>query len=241
MPRDWVEKGDTARDEDKPEETHQSTPSLSSIGKDAFRGVGEEGSDVEPESDSPETQVVGSPGHDAQFWHEQRYGDTCAIAVQNGILEKHTGEEWTEEALREEAQENGWYAPGHGTKQPDLGKLLDAHDVPTTHRSRAGLESLRNELEQGHDVMAAVDAGYLWKDPSAIGEGHAVWVTGLEIDQTEQVAGVFLNDTGNPDIGAGGRVPAEDFRRSWAQRANSMVSTQDAAYAHHNAGEDYDV
>lgn len=236
MAKDWQEGEDMGPDIGQPLEGHSSGPSLTCPGIEAIRGLPEEDSEVEREAYISDTQRIGNPEQDAQFWHEQRHDDTCAIAAQRGVLEKHTGQDYGEEALRQEAHENGWYAPGYGTSSTDVGNLLDMHGVPVKPWEDADMDSLRSELEQGHDVIAEVDAGYLWNDPAAIGEGHAVWVTGLEFDQGEEVAGVFLNDTGNPEIGGGGRVSGEAFRASWMERGNRMVSTQDSVRVSHAIG-----
>jgi hypothetical protein len=176
-----------------------------------------------------EVQTVGNPKHDAQFWHEQQNDDTCAVVAQEGIIQKHTGQDLGENTLQQEAIENGWYRPGEGTRWSDVGNLLESHDVPTNRWSGADMNTLCGELEQGRDVIAGVDVGYLWRDPGAIGEGHAVWVTGLETDQGGNTTGVFLNDSGNPEIGGGGKVSAEVFKRAWNEAGSPMVSTQDSA------------
>ena len=59
----------------------------------------------------------------------QIYPDTCAIKSQQLVLEKF-GVHLTEEQLRIEAMEHGWYTPGSGTPMVDCGKLLQLHGVP---------------------------------------------------------------------------------------------------------------
>ncbi len=234
-------------EEHLPHETAKAEPvespraGLGRSGIGAIQGMSEEPKEMGPQADASETQIIGNPERDAQFCHEQQHDDTCAIAAQEGIIKKHTGQDPGEEALRQFASENGWYKPGDGTKGADVAKLLDSHEIPTTGPRSADMDELRGELEQGHDVIAVVDAGLLWQDAGAIGEGHAVWVTGLETSQDGQVAGVFLNDSGNPDIDGGGKVPAGVFEAAWTPTGNSMVSTQDAVSESHGAGDDDEV
>jgi hypothetical protein len=198
---------------------------LSDAGISAMQGP----TDNQPEtlSDTPDTKTIGDPVSDAQHWHKQQHSDTCAVVAQEGIIEKHTNEDPSENALRQEAIEKGWF--NGGTPPADVGKLLESHDVPVGFQGRGNMEQLQNELEQGRDVIALVDAGHLWQDPDYLGDGHAVWVTGLETDNNDEVTHVFLNDSGNSDIGAGGRVPVGVFEKAWQEWDSNMIVTKDPA------------
>lgn len=220
-----------------------SRPIVGESGKRSIQGQGlrESAGDTKPPSDQPEKRVIGNPEHDAKFCHEQERCDTCAIASQRGIIEKHSGHDPGEKALSQEAEKRGWYVSegdDAGTPIACVGNLLDSHDVPTTRWNSASMDTLRDELENGHDVIAGVDAGFLWQNADHIGEGHAVWVTGLETDETGKANGVFLNDTGNPEIGGGGRVSTETFEQAWTRMGNPMVSTQESASLSREAEKD---
>jgi hypothetical protein len=198
--------------------------------------VGQQGGDIARQDndkqgtqDIAEKQTIGTPEQDVQHYHPQEGDDTCAIAAQRGIIEKHTGRDPGEEALRQQASENEWYTEGKGTATTDMGKQLEANDVPVGFEGEADMSRLESELAQGHDVIAAVDSGSLWNDPDYDGEGHAVWVTGLEKDDVGKVTSVFVNDSGNPELAGGGKVKAEDFQRAWAGSKNYMLSTRDKA------------
>jgi hypothetical protein len=204
---------------------------LSDAGRQAMQGV-PDSANTPATTDTPplpEKQIVGTPEQDARFWREQQHPDTCAIAAQEGIIAKHTGHAPGAEALRQEAKQQGWYQEGAGTPPADVGKLLEAHDVPVGFRGSGNMEQLQADLSAGKDVIVGVDAGYLWQDPNYLGEGHAVGVTGVEKGAGNQVSSVFLNDSGNPAIGGGGKVTAVDFQQAWQETNNFMVSTEQAA------------
>ena len=181
-----------------------------------------------PPTDASETYVVGDPEGDARFCHEQQRQDTCAIAAHRGIIEIHTGEDPGEDALEQESLENRWYTREGGTYTSDVGNLLESHGIPVTKWEDAGMDTLQNELSQGHDVIVGVEAGYLSQDGDGR-DGHALWVTGLEMDETGEVVNVFVNDSGNPDLDGGGWVPADVFQAAWARGGNLMISTQRSA------------
>ncbi|MBP8001776.1 MAG: hypothetical protein KA338_21165 [Chloroflexi bacterium] len=202
-------------------------PRLNESGKRAMQGPSASFDSSSTTSDQKESQVIGDPVTDARHWHEQQHPDTCAIVAQEGIIAKHTGDNPGEEVLRRESLANGWYA--NGTKPQDVGKLMEAHQVPVGFKGSGDMNTLEQELAQGHDVIVGVDAGHLWQDANSLGSGHAVWVTGLETDNQGKVTNVFLNDSGNSAIGAGGKVSAQTFRDAWAGGGNFMVATQESA------------
>src|SRR5215210_2375922 len=50
---------------------------------------------AQPYGASP--NVVGSPAHDMQVWHQQAAADTCAVVAQEFVLESLTGHSYTEQ------------------------------------------------------------------------------------------------------------------------------------------------
>lgn len=221
---------DTTPEESAPDKDTR----LSRSGVQSMQGLDAPAEDAAPASDAPEQperQIIGDPAGDAQFWREQQYPDTCAVVAQDGVIEKHKGISPGEETLRYEAYHKGWYRAGGGTPMGDMGKLLESHDVPVAFRGRGDMDRLKTELEEGRDVLVGLDAGYLWQDADSIGEGHAVWVTGLEIDGDQNITDVYLNDSGNPAIGGGGKVPSEIFQNAWSKADNYMAVTLRSASA----------
>lgn len=213
-----------------PEQTVSPEPASKGLGNAGIASIQgtTDSTDAQKANDYGAGEIIGSPESDAQYWHQQQYDDSCAVVAQEGIIEKHIGNAPSETDLRNEAIENGWMV-NEGTKPEDVGKLLEAHDVPVGYQGSGSMEMLQDELAQGHDVIVGVDAGYLWQDPDDIGSGHAVWVTGMETDDAGNVNSVFVNDSGNPDIGGSGRISTETFETAWAAYNYDMVATRDAA------------
>ncbi|MBN1659135.1 MAG: hypothetical protein JXA93_12060 [Anaerolineae bacterium] len=187
----------------------------------------------EPPSDASEYRIVGDPEGDAQYYYWQGPEPHCAIVAQDGILQKMTGESPGQDALLAEAREKGWY--DNGTHQADVGKHLDTRGIPTREWPNSDMNALLAEIEQGHPVIACVDAGCLWEDGAHLDEGHAVWVTGLQVDHAGKVVGVFLNDSGRPDDG-GDRVDAAVFESAWSKLDHSLITIEGAAPARAAAG-----
>jgi hypothetical protein len=223
MPKEWEDQKKERTDADEAVKPSSSGKGPSDPGRRSMQGPPD--TPAAP-TEASEARIIGNPERDAHWRREQEQNDTCAIAVQRGILQKHTGKDPGEDALREQAEQEQWYLPGQGTPLLHLGSLLDANHVPN-ERSYGDTDKLRSELELGHDVIAVVDANYL-NQIDKRGPGHAVWVTGLEYDQSGKLSGVFLNDP-DPRSSAGRRVPAEVFTAAWAQGGNHMVATRDTA------------
>ena len=177
--------------------------------------------------ETPESHIVGTPERDARYLHEQT-GETCATVAQEGILEKHAGVDHGEKALAQEAHENGWTDESGGTFPDHVGDLLDKHGVPTQRwlDGSADLNTVRNELAQGHDVIAGVDAGELYRDADKVGAGHAVWVTGVEVGPDGQATRVFVNDSNFPEPQV---HDARTFQKAWDAGDRLMVATRQAA------------
>lgn len=161
--------------------------------------------------------TVGDPRGDAAYHTAQDRRDACCVVTQGSIIKKLTGQSFSEKSLCDEAVRMNSFTPGKGTLWPRAADLLRAHGVMADHIEHAELADLERELRQGTSVIALVEAGELWQCVRARREGHAVWVTGLDADR------VYLNDSGNPDIGAGGYVPLEVFMRAWAAFGQRMI------------------
>jgi len=210
----------------QPAQPSEKTPMLSPEGRAAVEKH-IQGIEKTDQSQVPESHIVGTPERDARYLHEQT-GETCATVAQEGILEKHAGVDHGEKALAQEAHENGWTDESGGTFPDHVGDLLDKHGVPTQRwlDGSADLNTVRNELAQGHDVIAGVDAGELYRDADKIGTGHAVWVTGVEVGPDEQAARVFVNDSNFPEPQV---HDAQTFQNAWDAGDRLMVATRQAA------------
>lgn len=186
-------------------------------------------SDINPE-------MCGVPEIDMQHWHQQTYDDTCAIASQEFVLDAVTGEDFSEDELRQQAIDNGWYTPGGGTPLEHMGSLLEANGVDVDNKYECTLEELSDKLQEGQKVIVAIDADEIWyqgvdeddylSELAGIpeqGVNHAVQVIGIDNSDPNNPT-VILNDPGTPN-GQGLKVPAEQFLDAWADSNSYMIST----------------
>lgn len=137
----------------------------------------------------------------------QNYSDTCAIKSQQLILEKF-GIDISEEQLRSEAVNHGWYTPGAGTSMENVGKLLELHGVNVHQYVNGNIFNVVNELAQGHNVIMGVDSGELWhygfiekledKLPGGERADHALIVSGIDTSDPNDVK-VIITDPGTGD------------------------------------------
>jgi hypothetical protein len=182
-------------------------------------------------------EVVGNPENNEQFWHLQTQSDTCAIASQQFILEELTGQNLSEDELRQFATDNGWYTPGGGTPLEHMGNLVEAYGFDVEKQNNCSWEDLNQCLANNQQVMVAIDADEIW-NPTELDEddniseafgipgqgvNHAVEVTGIDNSDPNNPM-VILNDPGHPN-GKGMKVSAEQFMDAWADSGNYMVYT----------------
>lgn len=173
--------------------------------------------------------LVGDPGFDATHFHHQSYDNTCAIVAQQGILESH-GIFASEHELMRIAAEHGWFSTD-GTVMHDMGKLLEHFGIQVEYNSNASIHDLVNELSHGDKVIVGLDASEIWT-PQHNGDllnwyaaelpdkGHAVWVTGVDLEHGV----VYMNDSGIAD-GAARPVAINDFMNAWEDFGNNYCTT----------------
>ena len=182
------------------------------------------------------SEMCGVPDDDMEHWHQQAYPDTCAIASQEFILDSVTGVDFSEDELRQQAIDNGWYTPGGGTPLDCMGNLLEANGVDVDKEYGCTLEDLSNKLQGGQKVIVAIDADEIWyqgvdeddylselNGMPGQGVNHAVQVIGIDNSDPNNPT-VILNDPGTPD-GQGSRIPADQFIDAWADSNSYMIST----------------
>ena len=139
---------------------------------------------------------------------KQSYPDTCAIKSQQLVLENF-GIHISEEQLRAEAIEHGWYSPGSGTPMADVGKLMELHGVEVKQYVNGNIFNVLNELAQGHNVIMGIDSGELWhyglkekmEDyiPGIGGADHALIVSGINTENPKDVK-IIVTDPGTGDL-----------------------------------------
>lgn len=161
---------------------------------------------------------------------EQQYADTCAIKSQE-IIMNSVGFNVSEEELRNEAYQNGWYAPNMGTPMEDVGKLMENHGLDVTQTQNASMYNLVSELSKGHPVIVGVDSGELWESgPQETFEDviqgpqadHALIVSGIDFNDDFTDGTVNVIDPGTGDYCAG--YPLSQFEDAWDDSDDFMVS-----------------
>ena len=192
---------------------------------------------------------IGLPSADGQSEDiQQGYDDTCAIRSQELIL-RDFGIPVTEDTLRQQAMDKGWYSPGSGTYLENVGNLLEMYGVETHRYEEANIFNLTSELAQGHKVIVAVDADELWyksfytelSDALGLpGSGHALLVSGIDTSDPDNVK-VILTDPGSGDIAKA--YPLEQFIDAWSDNNCFMVATDEAAphFNHEMSNFDYET
>jgi hypothetical protein len=182
------------------------------------------------------SQVVGDPSSDIDNWHEQTYPDTCAVVSQEFILDELTGQDVTEDQLRQLAIDNGWYTPGGGTPLEATGNLLEAYGIPVEKQYGCTLEDLNDKLSQGEKIIVGLDSGEIF-NPATDEENllnEYVGMPGQDANHAVQVIGIDYSDPNNPMVilndpghgaGQGLMVPADQFLDAWEDSNNFMVST----------------
>jgi hypothetical protein len=163
---------------------------------------------------------------------QQGYDDTCAIRSQELVL-RDFGIPVTEDSLREQAMNHGWYTPGGGSTQESVGNLLEMYGVDVHKYDQANIFNLTSELAQGHKVIVGVDANELWYNgplthlQDAVGDqqaNHALLVSGIDTSDPDHVQ-VILTDPGSGDVAKA--YPIEQFVDSWKDSNCFMVATND--------------
>lgn len=159
----------------------------------------------------------------------QLYDDTCAIKSQQLILNS-LGFPVSEEELRQEAIEKGWYTPGEGTPMKYVGNLLENYGLEVHRFQHATIADLTDELESGHQVIVGVDSGELWN--SGVSEyfedivmggkpDHALLVSGITVNPFTAESNILLTDPGTGDLYA--EYPIEEFEDAWNDSDNFSV------------------
>ena len=181
------------------------------------------------------TATIGDVSRRAGYVFKQT-GNTCGIGAQIQVLAE-LGEvppdpiklKAKEDELYNRAVSLGYFTGSaadperraHGGN--DWNHFGDLLDRPINRLYEQSGADLVKAISSGHMALVTVDSGVLWNSTKDLGSGHAVAVTGVELDrETKQPIGYYLNDTGT---GEGGRfVGAKQFLDSWKER--TMVVPQ---------------
>jgi hypothetical protein len=194
-------------------------------------------SDSEEDSLNVDDDIIGDPENDLDDWQQQTYEDSCSVVAEQSILNELTGENFSEDELRQEAIDNGWLTPGGGTTIDSVGNLLEAHGVDVEQKTGCSFEDITEQLEQGQNVMVAIDSDEIWNPGGFDGDdlvslipgipeqgaNHVVQVIGIDNSDPDNPM-VIINDPGHPE-GQGMTVSADQFMNAWEDSNQYMVHT----------------
>jgi hypothetical protein len=142
-----------------------------------------------PEHDCGDCGIVGCAEVLNQFGVRLTEADVVAHATQRSELHVLAGE----------PARSGWSRPS------EQAQVLRDYGVPAHAEQDQPVERLADAVERGQGVIAAVNAGALWCDAGALGNGdanHAVTVTGTARDPYDgALLGLYINDSGSGQSG----------------------------------------
>lgn len=187
-----------------------------------------------------EEYFIGDPGAQMDDWIYQGDSDTCAVAAELSLIHQFVGDEMSLDDASYISASNGWYNPGFGTSQDEIGNLMDLHGIPNHSVIGASVEQLVMELEQGNGVIVGVNADELW-DQGILNDikqffldafgldninpaNHAVTVTGVDLSNPSQPM-VVINDSGTPN-GAAVKYPLDQFVDAWESSGFYYTATE---------------
>lgn len=190
---------------------------------------------VDAASDTSVSGVLdGDPSWAVQYWFAQTQND-CTLASSADVVGQVTGDEPSESSVISRAvsmklyntsqydSSDGAYGGGPITEDPSLiVNLLKSYGVQSSFQTGQTMTELEQDLVIGRAVIAGVDAEFIWNvtdpsanpsnDPDGYAADHALVVTG--IDTATGI--VYLNDSGNHNVGREERVPISVFEKAWA-------------------------
>ena len=121
--------------------------------------------------------------------------------------------------------QSGWTLPA------EQAAILGDYGVPARAARDQTVEQLALPVQQGHGVIAMVNAGVLWSDPHVLGHGqanHAVTVTGIARDPLDgALQGFHINDSGN---GQSGQFVSAHLMTTAFERTGGFCVVTDAAH-----------
>ena len=177
----------------------------------------------------------GDPSWAVQSWFAQSQNELHPSASSADVVGQVTGDEPSESSVISRAvslklyntsqydSSDGAYGGGPITEDPALiVKLLQSYGVQSSFQTGQTMAELEQDLAGGRAVIAGVDAEFIWNvtdpsanpsnDPDGYAADHALVVTGIDT----ATGMVYLNDSGNPNVGREERVPISVFEKAWA-------------------------
>jgi predicted double-glycine peptidase len=170
----------------------------------------------------------GDPAAAAPYWRYQQQDYDCGEMAVADVIGQITGHEPTEAEITAAAANipsvshpGPIYRPADKTKNSDLPVLL-AHYGVQAAAVHTNIDSLEQELDQGHKVIVGLNDKTIWNKPGdRTTENHFVVVTGIDT----KAGLVHLNDSGSK-AGRDEQVSIAAFEQAWATSGNFAVVTK---------------
>lgn len=195
--------------------------------------------DVLPES-GREVLVIGDVERCKDFNHRQGANDygfegTCGLVSVEDVL-RQFGVDVCENDVVRRAIETGHCNisgnPGEcgGTRMSDQAQLLSDAGVPAHPEAGADYSDLARWVAEGRGVILEVNAGVLWNNADAYGNGeanHAIVLTGAAVDPNSgELLGFYVNDSGRAYPGDSGLfVSLDRMQHMWNDPGGLAVVT----------------
>jgi len=179
-------------------------------------------------ADAAQDGMHGDPAAAAPYWRYQQQDHDCGEMAVADVVGQINGREPTEDEITAAAgtipsvsHPGPVYRPSGNTKNSDLPVLL-AHYGIHAAAVHTNVDSLAQELDQGHEVIVGLNDRTIWNKPGdRTQENHFVVVTGIDT----KAGVVHLNDSG-VKAGRDEQVPIGAFQAAWNTSDNFAVVTK---------------
>jgi len=166
--------------------------------------------------------TIGNPYRAANFFPGQQANkDTCALMSTQGIVQQATGVNNTEPMMQVIGAASGAYAVCNGTTNEAT--VMAQAGIPATQQSNPSLNDIAQAVRQGRAVIVGLDARPIWGVASPNPLGHAIRVTAVDVENSGNVKGVHINDTGTGT--ANQVVPSATFQNALSGFGGGRMAT----------------
>lgn len=152
-------------------------------------------------------------------------GSFCCLQCEKFILSRRAIS-YDEQQLLDNALRNGWLKE-NGTALHNVGRHLEQAGLSVVQRYDCQLQDIAEALEQGHDVIVAVDGGELLGNPhleqiedAFLGELPDHTVVVIACDMHAQTITLFDPNSPNPTD----TYPLTQFANAWKDARNYLVT-----------------
>ena len=152
-------------------------------------------------------------------------GSFCCLQCEKFILRRRAIS-YDEQQLLDNALRNGWLKE-NGTALHNVGRHLEQAGLSILQRYDCQLQDIAAALEQGHDVIVAVDGGELLGNPhleqiedALLGEIPDHTVVVIACDMHAQTITLFDPNSPNPTD----TYPLTQFANAWKDARNYLVT-----------------